>query len=94
MIYAYTLSENLNYQTEKWNLTAAYESFKAAVDSYGEPPLWVKEDSKANGLERYYDEGGQTVAMFLAFYKAGEPLEHLNKLGRHVLSVWYKQKKF
>ncbi|MCW4023534.1 MAG: hypothetical protein NWF01_00670 [Candidatus Bathyarchaeota archaeon] len=70
MVYAYTLADSLNYDTAKWDLNTAYNSFKTAVDNF-KPPLWVKNDTSASGNGRYYDEGGQTVQMFLEFYKAG-----------------------
>jgi hypothetical protein len=74
IVHVYKLSETLNYETSKWNLTAAYNGYKNAIDTLGQPALWVSEVGNTSGIDygpRYYDEGGQTAEMFLEFYKAG-----------------------
>ena len=40
-LYAYQWAAQLNYETSRWNLTAAYEVFTDSVNAYGQPVLTV-----------------------------------------------------
>ena len=76
LINAYTLAQSLNYDTAKWNITTAYNSFKTAITNLGTPALWVSNIGIASGISygpRLYDECAQTIDVFLQFWKAGIP---------------------
>ena len=75
LILAYGYAIQFNYDLAKWNLTEAYNSFKASVDSARYPALlWVDQNGAASTISygpRYYDECGETVDCFLDFYSSG-----------------------
>jgi hypothetical protein len=75
-VCAYEWAAQLHYETSKWNITEAYNAFKTSVNQAGEPVLWVNKNGVGSGISygpRYYDEGAQTIDMFLEFYLAGIP---------------------
>jgi hypothetical protein len=75
LILAYGYAVQYNYDLAKWNLTQAYDSFKASVDSATYPALlWVDQNGNAQSIQygpRYYDECGETIDCFLDFYSLG-----------------------
>ncbi|MGO8807010.1 MAG: hypothetical protein ACLQO7_10500 [Candidatus Bathyarchaeia archaeon] len=75
LIIAYGYAIQYNYDLAKWNLTQAYNSFKASVNSATYPALlWVDQDGIAQSISygpRYYDECGETIDCFLDFYSLG-----------------------
>lgn len=76
LIYGYYWANKYQYDTSKWNLTAAYNSYDAAVKNSqtysGAPPLWIYGDSSGKPYSgRYYDETGQSLDGYLEFYKFG-----------------------
>jgi hypothetical protein len=75
-LYAYQWAAQLNYQTSKWNLDAAYSFFNNTITSYGKPVLCVAADGTGWGINygpRYYDECAQTIDMYLTFWRLGIP---------------------
>jgi hypothetical protein len=76
LVSAYALALALNYDTAKWNITTAYNSFKTAVTNLGKPALWISNTTVASSISygpRYYDESAETIGMFLQFWEAGIP---------------------
>jgi len=75
LILAYGYAIQYNYDLSTWNLTQAYDSFKASVDSATYPALlWVDQNGAAEYISygpRYYDECGETIDVFLDFYSLG-----------------------
>ncbi|MGA2680531.1 MAG: hypothetical protein ABSF44_01875 [Candidatus Bathyarchaeia archaeon] len=75
MILAYGYAIQYNYDLAKWNLTQAYDSFKAAVVASTHPALlWMDQDGTPYTISygpRYYDECGETIDCFLDFYNLG-----------------------
>jgi hypothetical protein len=75
LILAYGYAIQYNYDLSTWNLTQAYDSFKASVDSATYPALlWVDQNGNAEYISygpRYYDECGETIDAFLDFYGLG-----------------------
>ncbi len=74
ILYAYQWASQLDYETEKWNLTSAYNCFNNTVNSYGKPILCVGSDGKGWGIingPRFYDECAQTIDMYLTFWLLG-----------------------
>ena len=74
LVNAYTLAETLNYETDKWNITTAYNSFKTAITNLGTPALWISNNNVASSVSygpRYYDECAETIDMFLQFWETG-----------------------
>ncbi len=75
-LYAYQWADQLNYETSKWNLSAAYAVFNYGVAEYGKPVLCIGSDGNGWGISygpRYYDECGETVDMYLTFWLLGVP---------------------
>jgi hypothetical protein len=75
-LYAYQWASQLDYETSKWNLTAAYAVFNDSVTAYGKPVLSVGDNETGWGIgygSRYYDEGAETIDMYLTFWLLGEP---------------------
>jgi hypothetical protein len=75
-LYAYQWAEQLNYQTDKWNLTQAYGVFNNSVTAYGKPVLCVGANQVGWGISygpRYYDECAETIDMYATFWKLGIP---------------------
>ena len=81
-LYGYYYANNSwasSYQS-KWNITAAYNQFNAAVyysvnTGHGYPspakgmPYWIFNDSTGvTMLDRYYDEQAETIDAYLIFY--------------------------
>jgi plastocyanin len=75
LILAYGYAIQYNYELSKWNLTQAYDSFKAAVTASTYPALlWIDQDGTPYTISygpRYYDECGETIDCFLGFYSLG-----------------------
>ena len=75
MILAYGYAIEYNYDLAKWNLTQAYDSFKAAVVYSTYPALlWIDQDGIPYTISygpRYYDECGETIDAFLDFFNLG-----------------------
>jgi hypothetical protein len=75
MILAYGYAVQYNYDLAKWNLTQAYNSFKAAVVASTYPALlWIDQDGTPYTISygpRYYDECGEAIDCFLDFYNLG-----------------------
>ena len=75
LILAYDYAIQYNYELSKWNLTQAYDSFKAAVTASTYPALlWIDRDGAPYTISygpRYYDECGETIDVFLDFYDLG-----------------------
>ncbi len=75
LILAYGYAIQYDYDLATWNLTQAYNSFKASVDSATYPALlWVDQNGAAQSISygpRYYDECGETIDCFLDFYNLG-----------------------
>jgi len=74
LVNAYAFAKTLNYDTGKWNITTAYNSFKTAITNLGKPALWISNTTVASGISygpRYYDESAETIDMFLQFWEAG-----------------------
>ena len=75
MILAYGYAIQYNYELSKWNLTQAYDSFKAAVTASTYPALlWIDQDGTPYTIgygPRYYDECGETIDCFLDFSSLG-----------------------
>jgi hypothetical protein len=74
-LYAYQWASQLGYETSKWNLTAAYAVFNDSVTAYGKPVLCVGDNQVGWGISygpRYYDEGAETIDMYLTFWLLGE----------------------
>jgi len=70
-------AQKYNYQTSKWNIQTAYNSFKYAVQ-HGMVPgagvLWVYGDGTSYTISygpRYYDEAAESLDVFLIFYDLG-----------------------
>lgn len=70
-------AKKYNYQTSKWNVNTAYNSFKYAVQ-HGMVPgagvLWVYGDGTSFTIgygPRHYDEAAQSLDVFLMFYDLG-----------------------
>jgi hypothetical protein len=75
-LYAYQWAAQLDYETSKWNISAAYAVFDNSVTAYGEPVLCVGDNQIGWGIgygSRYYDEGAETIDMYLTFWLLGEP---------------------
>ncbi len=75
-LYAYQWAAQLGYETSKWNLTQAYTVFDNAINESGKPILWVGCNGKGSGIgygPRYYDEGAETIDMYLTFWLLGIP---------------------
>ena len=74
-MYAYQWAAQLKYETSKWNLSAAYAVFNDSVTDFGKPILCVGDDGTGWGISygpRYYDEGAETIDMYLTFWLLGE----------------------
>ena len=75
LILGYGYAIQYNYELSKWNLTQAYDSFKAAVTASTYPALlWIDQDGAPYTISygpRYYDECGETINAFLDFYNLG-----------------------
>ncbi len=76
LIYGYYWANKYQYEQYKWNMTLAYNSYDSAVEysqsSSGKPPLWIYGDNTASTYSgRYYDETGQSLDVYLEFYKIG-----------------------
>ena len=74
-LYAYQWASQLDYETSKWNLTAAYAVFNDSVTAYGKPVLSVGDNETGWGIgygSRYYDEGAETIDMYLTFWLLGD----------------------
>ena len=75
-LYAYQWAAQLNYETSKWNLTAAYTVFNNGVNDYGKPVLSIGDNQTGWGISygpRYYDEAAETIDMYLTFWLLGIP---------------------
>ena len=75
-LYAYQWAAQLDYETSKWNISAAYAVFNDSVTAYGKPVLSVGDNETGWGIgygSRYYDEGAETIDMYLTFWLLGEP---------------------
>ena len=75
LILAYGYAIQYNYELSKWNLTEAYDSFKAGVAESAAPALlWLDSTGTPYTISygpRYYDECGETIDAFLDFYNLG-----------------------
>ncbi len=75
LLYVYYWANYYQYDLSKWNLNAAYATFKA--DTYQGPygyqgVLQINGDnSVVNAGPRYYDEWGQTARCYILFYQMG-----------------------
>ena len=73
-LYAYQWAAQLGYETSKWNLSVAYAVFNNSVTAYGKPVLCVGSYQVGWGIgygPRYYDEGAETIDMYLTFWLLG-----------------------
>lgn len=74
-LWGYYWSQELAYETDKWNMTKAYISFATAINTTGHPVLFVYGDNSTwceDYGPRYYDEGMETIDVFIHFYMMGE----------------------
>ncbi|MGQ9624777.1 MAG: DUF2341 domain-containing protein [Candidatus Bathycorpusculaceae bacterium] len=68
----YYWAAKYGYLTDKWNITKAYENFKWAVEHASKPiVLDVYANNSVITYGRFYDEGAQTIDVFLEFYNMG-----------------------
>lgn len=67
-------SAKYSYLTDKWNITAAYNTFRNEcqthkVDYDGDPAvLDISNDSSVFSAKRFYDENAETIGTYLVFY--------------------------
>ena len=75
MLDGYYWAAKYNYDTSKWDLRKAYNSFKAAIANSPYPAaLFIHYDNTPFMISygpRYYDEAGETVDVFVRFYDMG-----------------------
>lgn len=68
MLHGYKYAEQLSYEIEKWNKTAAYNDFSRIYDLAGRPFLYCNPITDSfGGSRRYYDECAETLGVFMKF---------------------------
>lgn len=85
MLWGYYWAQKYNYETSKWNMTTAYNSFKACSSTgLGGMILYTYDGQTGySGDSRYYDEGAETMDCFLTFYQMG-----INDGLTQAVSIW------
>jgi len=62
-----------SYDTAKWDINKAYNTFHQIVIGNSAPVLWVYSNNQVYNAGRYYDEYAETMDTFLRFYEMGIP---------------------